>query len=71
MQDTKLAKGTGFLAVTASILLIISFIGLKFTFGYPSIIRADYIVILENLYKKRGIVPYLFYLIGLSGFLII
>lgn len=61
----------GILCVLAALSIGGSIIGLVFKFGYPKIIRKDAVTILEKLNKEKKTVPYLYYLFGIGGFLLV
>lgn len=62
---------TGILSIVASLCIIGSMVGLMITFEYPKIIRRDPVYILKKMNKAGKIVPTLFYIFGLGGFIII
>lgn len=64
-------KSSAILSILAALFICISMIGLYFTFGYPKIIRKDTLTILHKLHEGRKSIPYLYYLFGLGGFLIV
>lgn len=61
---------TGLTAVISASAIFLSMMGLAMTFEYPKIIRKDTNTILTKLYEKK-IVPYLYYLFGLAGLLLV
>lgn len=60
------ARGAGIVALCGSLAIIAGVTGLKVSFGYPNIIRAEPSVIMEKLYETKNIVPYLYYF-GVGG----
>ena len=67
MKNQKLLLGlSGLLAVLGGTVIITGVTALKHFFGYPDIIRADPVTILEKLYSTSHIVPYLYYF-GVGG----
>lgn len=71
-SKNNLNTSTGILAIIGSLTVVICFILLGKTFGYPEIIRQSPEVILNRLYEQRHIVPYLYYIgVGLGGLSII
>jgi hypothetical protein len=68
---TVLTKTSAILSILAAVLICGSMLGLFFSFGYPKIISKDTLTILKKLHKSRKSTPYLYYLFGLGGFIII
>ncbi len=70
-MNNEIQLAAGIMTILAALLVGGSIIGLVFEFGYPKIIRKDAITILTALDKKRNTVPYLYYLFGLGGFVLV
>lgn len=60
------SRAAGILALCGGLAVVLGVIGLKHTFGYPEIIRAEPGVIMQRLFQTRDIVPYLYYF-GVGG----
>lgn len=71
MKQRRLTLTIGVLAIISSLFILIGFFLLAKIFGYPDIIREGPAHLLTELYLKRDLVPYLYYLVGLGGLLII
>jgi hypothetical protein len=61
----------GILSILASLCIGGSMIGLMITFEYPQIIRKDPIYILKKINRVGKIIPFLFYIFGMGGFIIV
>lgn len=61
----------GILSIVASLCVGGSMVGLMITFEYPKIIRKDPVYILKKISRAGKIVPFLFYIFGMGGFIIV
>lgn len=66
-----LIKSAAVLSILAALSIGFGIIGLVFKFGYPKIIRKDALTILKKLYENKKSVPFLYYLFGFGGFLLV
>lgn len=61
----------GILSIAASLCIGGSMIGLMITFEYPKIIRKDPVYILKKINRVGKTIPFLFYIFGMGGFIIV
>ena len=70
-MNNEMELAAGVLTILAALIIGGSIVGLVFEFGYPKIIRKDAITILSTLDNNRYTVPYIYYLFGFGGFILV
>lgn len=71
MKQNRLMLTAGILAIASSLSILIGFFLLAKIFGYPDIIREGTAHLLSALHTKKDSVPYLYYLVGAGGLLML